>query len=145
MNVLKLTTQKCLQHVQNVFINMFKEHLVAINQIAVPVPSLRNLVWTLLAWTTLNVIKLQATLTLPLNMMKFQYRTHKLNLFYLSLWIPKSHLNCIMKKNLLFNFNRINFLNKKKPHFKHQLFLLIILHPGYHIHCLMKKMIIMTI
>ena len=44
MNVLELTTQKYLQHVQKVFIDMFKEHLVAINQIPVPVTSLHNLV-----------------------------------------------------------------------------------------------------
>ena len=46
-------------------------------------------------------------------MMKFQYQTHKLNLFYLSLWIPKSHLNCIIKKNLTFQLQQ-NQLSEQK-------------------------------
>ena len=46
MNLLKLTTQTLLQHVQNMFINMTKEHLghlVPINQMAVSVTSLSNI------------------------------------------------------------------------------------------------------
>ena len=48
-------------------------HLIPINQMAVSVTSLSNIVWTLLALTTLQVIKLQANSTLHLNMIKCQY------------------------------------------------------------------------
>ena len=62
---------------------------------------------------TLHIIKLHTNWTLQLNMIKCLLQTHNMNLFSLSLWIQKSHLNDRMKILILvLNFKKINFILK---------------------------------